>query len=696
MDTMQEEHSLKLSKMRYRDRFGSLPGNGLLISKLPQVDENERGESASTPEESQPLYTHPENPNELVPPPRTHEFNSQEHLGSSSRRGSAIIAALRRPSQAIALSAAHAVMAQRKYFMTLFQSHSDRSLHDDENKKQTDREILRNRRLGDDALTKILSALYAKLLVVLGMAFPITEIISPNVRPFFYQGFYLYLYLGSILFVAYMYGSLIKEKAVSSAVKSYHKDAKTDSTVLEKKIDEQSNHHPIRYGSFYLRLGAIAFGIGSMVYSGLEFGRYFELKSNDHCHSNLLNAITPATRMCLTLLQIQFIFLNSKDVQIGRHHIVSRFGLMHMIATNLCEWLYVLVEETKHEIVHFEERHNNTKHGKFCFEGHVMGSLVQNASPFLFPCKIEYSLICAVILFEMWKEIKANTKESKDASSQSGINNDVRSPGHHGHFNWHLFGSAMQSHHHFSVDCSKAHKGLFSGILVIVLTIISLIMFFVLTSYPGAKEEKSVYLNNAEIEVQVVELILYIISIITVVMAMIKMRPMKYCRKTHDGHSSLGLDNTLLVVAQTGMFIYCMFSIIGCYFNTAHNSTMGLVVEAFSFIQTCLQTIFVLDGWWRRCRNLEQARKKPGRELVTFLIISNMAMWIVNVLVKNRAEFRPTHLQFYGEWAWTIITHISMPLAIFYRFHSTICLFEIWKSAFKLKPPYKHPLLPFI
>lgn len=33
-----------------------------------------------------------------------------------------------------------------------------------------------------------------------------------------------------------------------------------------------------RLGSFYLRVGAVAFGIGSMVYSGLEFGQYFELK----------------------------------------------------------------------------------------------------------------------------------------------------------------------------------------------------------------------------------------------------------------------------------------------------------------------------------------------------------------------------------------------------------------------------------
>lgn len=36
----------------------------------------------------------------------------------------------------------------------------------------------------------------------------------------------------------------------------------------------------------------------------------------------------------------------------ARHVAISRFGLMHMIATNLCEWLYVLVEETKHEIIH--------------------------------------------------------------------------------------------------------------------------------------------------------------------------------------------------------------------------------------------------------------------------------------------------------------------------------------------------------
>jgi len=32
------------------------------------------------------------------------------------------------------------------------------------------------------------------------------------------------------------------------------------------------------------------------------------------------------------------------------YRLVARFGLMHMIATNLSEWLYVVVEETKNDI----------------------------------------------------------------------------------------------------------------------------------------------------------------------------------------------------------------------------------------------------------------------------------------------------------------------------------------------------------
>lgn len=56
-----------------------------------------------------------------------------------------------------------------------------------------------------------------------------------------------------------------------------------------------------------------AFGVGSMIYSGLEFAQYFETDPGSRCH-NLLMAVTPAARMVFTFIQMYFIFLNAKVI----------------------------------------------------------------------------------------------------------------------------------------------------------------------------------------------------------------------------------------------------------------------------------------------------------------------------------------------------------------------------------------------
>lgn len=300
-----------------------------------------------------------------------------------------------------------------------------------------------------------------------------------------------------------------------------------------------------------------------------------------------------------------------------------------------------------------------------------MGSLVQNASPFLFPCTIEYSLICAVILYEMWKKVKNIAEIDRTRRNSHKIPNNQN----------------VKSAHHFSVDCSRAHRGMFGGIIITVLTIICLIMYFVLHNEPG-------YEYFALQEVTIAETLLYSVTAAGVIAAMIKMRDLKYCKKQNDPHAgSVSLDCTLLVLAQTGVYVYGMFSIIGSYFSI-HQGVVGaregLIAEVFSLVQTSMQTLFILNAVWRKCRGSQQNRTKPGRQIVTFLLVANMAMWFINTLIKGRASFRPSHLNFFGTWAWTVITHVSMPLAIFYRFHSTICLFEVWKSTYKVKSGDHH------
>lgn len=85
-----------------------------------------------------------------------------------------------------------------------------------------------------------------------------------------------------------------------------------DSDAAETGYPHVNPVRPVQhYGSFYLRMGAVAFGIGSMIYSGLEFGQYFELEQNTKCH-NIMLALTPATRMAFIFIQMYFIFLNNE------------------------------------------------------------------------------------------------------------------------------------------------------------------------------------------------------------------------------------------------------------------------------------------------------------------------------------------------------------------------------------------------
>lgn len=391
-------------------------------------------------------------------------------------------------------------------------------------------------------------------------------------------------------------------------------------------------------------------------------------------------------------------------MRLYKHKLAARFGLMHMIGTNLSVWLNVLVQETKHEILTFYNPENNSlrishripyknnvlglpavvpdhpaeAHGAGhhhivarglkgphhlyeCRRTNIIGSLVQDASPFLFPCTIEYSLICAAILYVMWRNI------SKLAPGVGGVAARPRSD---------FTAYKNKSPHHYSVDCARAHKGLFVGILLLVLTIISLILFFVLIS-------RSEFVGLAVIEVNICELTLYGLTTLATLIGMWQVRQLKY-----DGSRNLQLDNILLVGAQTGMFVYSTFTIIGGQFTIQRNTVLVLVTALASLLQTTCQTIFVLDASRRSCVTPEQIRRKPGREIVTFLLVTNLAMWAINTLEKSRAESHPIQLHFYGLWAWTIITHVSMPLAIFYRFHSTVCLCEIWKRAYKMKPTY--------
>jgi hypothetical protein len=53
-------------------------------------------------------------------------------------------------------------------------------------------------------------------------------------------------------------------------------------------------------------------------------------------------------------------FASFQQIKVYRYKMLARFGLMHMIGTNLSVWFSVLIQETKHEILTFYDPENRT------------------------------------------------------------------------------------------------------------------------------------------------------------------------------------------------------------------------------------------------------------------------------------------------------------------------------------------------
>lgn len=106
-----------------------------------------------------------------------------------------------------------------------------------------------------------------------------------------------------------------------------------------------------------------------------------------------------------------------------------------------------------------------------CERLNIMGTIVQDATPYLYPFIIEYSLIGAVVIYVMWKHIGRYPKNpDEDLEHRLEVMLSRRA-------------QALAQAKGGRVDCVGASKGLFFGLLMLVGLVISLILFFVLVRH---------------------------------------------------------------------------------------------------------------------------------------------------------------------------------------------------------------------
>lgn len=128
-----------------------------------------------------------------------------------------------------------------------------------------------------------------------------------------------------------------------------------------------------------------------MIWTGLEIGTFFEIPLTSPCHQ-ILRGVNPLLQMIFTFMQMYFIFMNSRVIlNIHRFKVIARFGLMHVVATNICVWVRTLVMETLKEItIYYRKRANTPEQNVFLEslrqniqenEGLVMGTEMKPIPP---------------------------------------------------------------------------------------------------------------------------------------------------------------------------------------------------------------------------------------------------------------------------------------------------------------------------
>lgn len=244
--------------------------------------------------------------------------------------------------------------------------------------------------------------------------------------------------------------------------------------------------------------------------------------------------------------------------------------------------------------------------------------------------------------------------------------------------------------HQLRVDCMGASKGLFFGLFFLTVSLLSLVLFFVFAPQPEF-HRLGLFLADAT------HCTLLLVSLIAMIIGTVRARELEF----HPEHQE-ELGNILLRISAIGIYAYSVFSMIaGALTNpvtTEEPPLLVLINALLSVVEVTAQMMFISDMTRRRVSNAEQDRTKPGRQTVTFLLISNLTLWLVYTFEMQKVEANPVQVNFYGFLPWAIVQRISLPLCIFYRFHSAIVYAEIWKNTYRFQgtagQPHAGPSFP--
>ncbi|KAJ8984452.1 hypothetical protein NQ317_012516 [Molorchus minor] len=551
-----------------------------------------------------------------------------------------------------------------------------------------------------DLLTIVLSVLYGLFIVTLGLAVYVSDLIDGThhtaevlslvlvVVAFLYI-FYLTLDISFYMKKKRQYDKLMERNTPDEIEMKETTDGHYEFNItlpqivtLKKSLLHHYCFNKDRHSAnFYLKVGAAAFCFGHLIHSGLLLGYQVFFLATDELYecASVVQLILDICYPIYSFLLLFFIFKFS-NVIINRYIIVARFGIMHCLSSSICFWLFTIFREILEALASKEYDSDSTTSGQIaetdfsqaqalpltaytqkgaqalvdyfvggptsrrftatCDHGdESMGNIYSTFSPYLYPFSVEFSILIVGVLYLVWQNI-GMCKEAQDEDDSASSTRQCQNPS----------GNVdnTESNVVVHVDCQSSNRGLFMGFTILVLTIVSTILFFIaIYNNDGKQGELGITVN---IVTSLIILALMLIACIFGYIQIIKL-------DLNTAHHNL-LDDVLLFICLPAYFLNGIFSIIPA---VIYKNVLGSINICLEVFQVLIQTCFLLDGVRRSSNTKELRKKKPGREMVTFLVICNVALWIMQTFEVKSHGMQDNRYDFYGKELWTILGHMCLP-----------------------------------
>ena len=149
------------------------------------------------------------------------------------------------------------------------------------------------------------------------------------------------------------------------------------------------------------------------------------------------------------------------------------------------------------------------------------------------------------------------------------------------------------------------------------------------------------------------------------------------------GHAHSTVDQAVLIVTLFGFYLLLGFNFlpnVESFTETNFLGTlakMGTFENLFNYIQGSMQFLFIMDAMRRGPQPIWLKNNISPSIFVAILFHVNLGLWLISSFLLKETSQNSLMVDYYGSLTWNIVLYITLPLAIFFRFHSTICIVDV-------------------